>query len=738
MSVTPVLWVIIPIQVVLLIIIIRFCIQINKNKVRGEDLIDFITMPEVDEKSFKSSVIRKIVSVVRSHESKGKTIVYDDLSDLIENELTKNDSIIRSLINSEVILGLSGTFLGLIIALSNINPASISGNLTAGDFINSLIQQMDPFLKGLSTAFGASFSGVVCMLIGNLVYSSANSAREREITDLLYVISNELLPSIASAKPEEKIYQSVDHFSEKVEMLTEKIKDSLFDFNSRFEVLIKKTTDSFNSTLDKILDENKIALNSQITNLQSSANYLMEIKTDIVNTAANITKTNEKQFYEVAKLHQRIEEGNSQFQKSLKEYLESQAKLIGLFDVSENKQTDLIESYSKHFLKLNELGELAKNIIIQTSESLNVMLEKTNRQIEEHFNNISKEYDRRLLEAVEVVHNKSSEVFDKFNNNSVRLDELIGKTAQNANLLEDTLKTNLNQLEEALRKNINNLTDTFKENLTQLGTLNKQLPQFLNGMQENNSQIKTTISSFDTIIGRFESNIQNNVAEYFKKIEKVTGELESHFKNMQQEYKRIISSVESFRNSLEVRSDLVKEFQKTVESTMRPIDAFRKAGEDVRLKFDSFEEKFLEKLDELFVKIIEQKEIPVNLFSSGDGGKRFRDRFKTSDKLEHKRIVPLNDFKPMTLPSDYFKHDHRKGKEATIIEDKEKVMEDENKLLVYKRNRFTRFLFKLVGLGEETTFKEEYSIDEKKDVEEKIHVRMNGDQSADNQTTLKE
>lgn len=696
MVITPVLWFIIPIQLLLLLIVIWLCVKILKQKIRIDNLTKNISFQEDNWKRDDLSIIGKIITVVKSHEAKGKTINYEDISDLVYNELTQNDSLIKALINSEVILGLAGTFFGLILSLSNFSPDTMSANLTAEEFISALIKQMSPFLNGLSAAFGASFLGVIFMLAGNLLYSFANRKREKNISNLLFVVSSELLPSLASAKPEEKIYQSVDHFSGKVEVLTEKIRESLFDFNSRFEVLIKKTTDSFNITLDKILDENKFALNSQIINLQSSTTHLMEIKNQMIDTAGIVTKASENQFAEISKLHKRIDEGNAQLFNRIQEYINSQAKLVGLFEDSKTNHSEMLKTYSEHFDKLDKVGEQTRNMIVQTSESISGILLKTNKLIEEHFNSISQEYDKRLLEAVTQFNNKSSEVFGKFDNNSAQLNNLINQTGQNADRLENVLLTSLAKVNEGIKISLDSLSKNFKENLSQLETMNKLFPEFLLGMGENNLQIKDIIGSFDSIVVRFESNVQSNVAKYFETIEDITKELKRNFERIEKENSKIISNIDSFTRAQSFSSDLIKQFEETVKLTLDPITKFKDAAEDVRRTFDSFENDFLKKQEELFTKICDQKDISVNMLQSGDGHRQI--------KQEKQGIDPNINLQPIQPPSGYFVKKRMEMKEKRK---KKEPMEINNpiEIEVKAQNWFRKKAYSFFGIDQKRSNK---------------------------------
>jgi len=641
MSVTPILWIIIPVQVLLLIRVILLCVKILNNRINYERIREFITSPNFDEKVDGSSILGKIISIVRSNEARGKTINYEDLSDLIYNEITKTDSVIKALINSEVILGLTGTFFGLIIALSNISPGNISKDLSATDFINSLIGQMQPFLMGLSTAFYASFCGVLFMLIGNLFFSYSNNRREKNLNDTLFVISNELLPSLASAKPEERIYQSVDHFSEKVEMLTEKIRESLFDFNSRFELLIKKTTDSFNTTLDKILDENKIALNSQITNLQTSANSLVSIKDEMIKTTNSIITSNEKQFVEISNLHTRISEESDRTTEKIHVYVEAQSKIVSLFNGAGSIQEEMITKYSEHFEKLKNVGDNARDIIVNVANSLNGMIEKTNRLVSEHFDAISKEYDKRLLETITGFSNKAFEVFEKYDNNTIKLDSLINQTAENANKLEQTLYSNLEQISEGIKNNVDNLTSSFSENLSQLTLLNKQFPEFLNGMETNNSSIKEIVKGFDSIIEKFEENVKKDVAEYFITIEKATDEIEKQFKKLDTDYSSIVTEFRSFARAQTLSIETIDRFKESVDLILEPIKLFKNAADEVRLTFDNLAGDFLEKQKELFVKITNQDSTNINIAMSDQTIENFKDIIKQQVKVASSEVETI-------------------------------------------------------------------------------------------------
>jgi hypothetical protein len=375
--------------------------------------------------------------------------------------------------------------------------------------------------------------------------------------------------------------------------------------------------------------------------------------------------------------------------------------------------------------------------MIQVSESLNGMLEKTNKQIEEHFNSISKEYDKRLLEAVSIFNSKSSEVFEKFDVNSVKLNELINKTGQNADKLESVLYSSLGQINDGIKNNLDSLTTSFKENLSQLRLLNEQFPVFLNTMEVNNSQIKTTIGSFDSIIVKFENNIQSNVGKYFETIQKVTVELDNHFAKMQKEYGRIISNIDSFNRAQTFSSELIDEFKKSVELTLEPINQFKNAADEVRRTFDDFETEFLKEQKVLFTKISEQKDIPVNLVMGEDGSISLRNKRKMFDsRSERKNLPNKKDVRPLTPPPGYFDKKNVKPKEIPDSNKDEKHIDKEVKLDVPK-SHFKKFLFKLMGLDETEELREDSLSDglKEKSAEENVNDKK-GDVKDEKETPV--
>ena len=147
MQINLVVVVIVAIQAIFLLAVIYLSIRTYLKRIKPNSLLEEARSDLPGEKYPTESVIYRLFTIIRANQSKGRSIDYDELSEIVYLDQTRHDSWIKTLINSEIILGLLGTFWGLVMALGHIEPSQIAHNETVSGFINALSGQNPTIFK---------------------------------------------------------------------------------------------------------------------------------------------------------------------------------------------------------------------------------------------------------------------------------------------------------------------------------------------------------------------------------------------------------------------------------------------------------------------------------------------------------------------------------------------------------------------------------------------------------------
>ena len=544
-----VLVIIISAQGLILLTAIWFCRRILVDRIDLQQFRDGIRDYSPNLPYDGSSVIHKLLKIVKNNTLKGRSLHHDELAEIVYLEQTRYDSLINSLVNSEIILGLFGTFIGIIFGIPKIN---FSGTVEGLD-INLLTNEIGPFLDCFRVAFVSSLSGIICTLLGRFIFQSIRQFRERNIREVLVVVNSELLPITASERPEDKIFQSVENFSQKVETLTERIETQLTDFNKRFDDLVQKTTKAFEKTFRMIVDENKIALDVQVETLKESTASLNETRQDIANKLVDVTDKSEIQVQSLAAIQQKIKTEAEAFETARKDYHQKEEEIIKTLTDSSDKQKQLLEVYGDNFKGLAQLGEQAVENQKKTNETLARNVEKIEKSIMSNLQDLLEKFQEMLSKNLEESDKKHSELHEKYKTTYQELDGLgktmaenvtqinqkhfevlveIGKRIfKNIEDLNSIFEQKTAEISENLDKKRKEMQDEYTENLKKLGEIGQTSAQDIAAV---NQKILETVDNVET---RIAANQNDLAMELSEKLGTLSTELDNKHKEIFDQYK---------------------------------------------------------------------------------------------------------------------------------------------------------------------------------------------------------
>ncbi|WP_295020631.1 hypothetical protein [Sulfurimonas sp.] len=220
-----------------------------------------------------------------------------DIIDWLETKFIKQKSYINFFINTSMLIGLLGTFVGLVESIDKMGQIILSLN---GDVdIKDIMQQFSGPLSGMAIGFGASLFGVVTAVIlglnGYILFRYQDTliiGIEEWLKDRIIDIA----PSEGSANATVDS-DSVGHRKSFMDLFLEQISTLTKEISN-----ISKTNENFNN-MSLSLSNIELAMNEQKTvfkemlDLQTKSSLQSELLlSSILDTQREITKTNSTEF----------------------------------------------------------------------------------------------------------------------------------------------------------------------------------------------------------------------------------------------------------------------------------------------------------------------------------------------------------------------------------------------------------------------------------------------------------
>jgi len=212
-------------------------------------------------KSIDSLLPANIAHMLRMRKSQQKMLFTQEESrniiEWLDSKFRKQKSYINFFINTAMLIGLLGTFVGLVEAIDNMGQIILGLN---GDIdIKQIMQDFSGPLSGMAIGFGASLFGVVCAVIlginGYILFRSQDtliSGIEDWLKDRIIDIAPEVLgrstASVATDLPDQR-KSFMDIFLEQMNNFTSEI-SKLTKSNENFHTM-SQTLNSMKAVMDE-------------------------------------------------------------------------------------------------------------------------------------------------------------------------------------------------------------------------------------------------------------------------------------------------------------------------------------------------------------------------------------------------------------------------------------------------------------------------------------------------------
>ena len=461
----------------------------------------------------------------------------------LENKFSKQKSYINFFINTSMLIGLLGTFVGLVESIDKMGQIILSLN---GDVdIKAVMQQFAAPLSGMAIGFGASLFGVVTAVIlglnGYILFryqdTLINGIEEwlkDRIIDITPASGGGVDTSSSDLAGHRRTF--LDIFLEQMSVLTQEMHDfskanenftrmsdslssietAMFEQKNFFKAMLEiqersiSQTASFSSfvvelqgSIGKTLEESKITLDGSNIRLETLSNGILTTN-DKLQESENILKTilslNEKELDDSKKMHFE----SIQSMNDLNKTIQSQTgEIKNIRDKIESANRDIVQ------------GQLD---IIQTFEQLSISMEEqsgTLIKVQREINKMNNEESAKLLMAIDGVQglleaNKNS-IDDIVNMQKNGYSQENNFQVKTAHYFDEGLKFS-NQLHEQLI----NIEATIASYLNMVQSMNEQNKQFSqkqgNDILDVTAKLDDTASSLRANTGSLK-NLENMVSK---------------------------------------------------------------------------------------------------------------------------------------------------------------------------------------------------------------------------------
>lgn len=498
--------------------------------------------------------------------------------------LVQEIKLVQTLASTSILIGVLGTFLGLVFSIKGIDQSFADESIAA-------------VLSGIHTAFYTSILGIVFSIIINYVTKIRNG--EHLLTQLMLKIENELfytenksidLQLVESMKDVEKsisqmteAFTSLKNFSEGFEQATVNMNSFNDMFSSNTKTLsslfggMERSAKSHHQKLDSIVDEFQM-LNKFMTKqeeIQSTSMNHLSVATSSLTTFVDkqnvIQQENANVLYEIQESSNRMFEDSQSSFENMKvffdESLLKQKDMIATQKLFEKENSILLQSVQEASTMMKEILE---NTSLQGIADLLERFDGTILEMNQKFGSLFNYFDQLAEEQIKYrdfydsLNDRVQKREQQYETNQIKMNEYLQTLSQqNGEMSELFTKTQEyhadftenNQLVAGeMKQAISNSEHIFKETdalmKEQLSTLHQGMTQFVTLSNDKMSEL----------IYKLDDSLGNNLQKSLRGFEEYVGITNKIIDN---KFKAIVTS-----NSIqkEVEAYSLQSLQHAIES----------------------------------------------------------------------------------------------------------------------------------------------------------------------------
>ena len=459
-------------------------------------------------------------------------------------------------------LGILGTFIGVLIAVSKFDP-------------NAMTQSLNVIMQGLKIAFSTSIYGLAGSIVVRLNAKGSSDSNVEvgpdEILDAIRKGNSE--SKSGNAKLVDAIAGDADgSLNNQLRLMRQDLTDfakTVAEANTTaFIDALKEAIADFNQNLTEQFGENFAKLNEAVGKLlewQENNKKDMESLRDTLDQFVTAAKDSSTAIQEIEKATATIPETVTGL-ASLLEKLDAQIedieqRLSAFAEISEKASSALpeireilveytdglrqtMDGVLTQVREITDSQEVGFNNLTASYESIAAKIEESGQNIEDTFSRIASELDDTTSKTSQLVIDTSAQIIEQnraaadeheqiIKKAALELSENIQTAVGNAvGEIANASNTSSAELTKMMKEASDNASQILQSHSTSIDDLKAQLSLAVNNFaNEFNSQLETSMKSQDTALADFSDRLKNAYESSNSKLEKLVSD---YFAEMQQ------------------------------------------------------------------------------------------------------------------------------------------------------------------------------------------------------------
>lgn len=418
----------------------------------------------------KNSWIKDRISrIIRITEIKGQ-IDTNSLSKITENQVCISANIVKYISSAVLLIGLLGTFLGLIQSVQGLQSAlnhqeissksQINIGTTKDDDVESLYVNMSGTLGGLDKAFGTSIAGIIASIILSLLYIGYKIT-ERLLINKIEAISTILITPYFQRKETDTIAIIIAETINRT--LPTIIKEATEDLKLSTENLEKATQllKSDQNTFFKIAQSIEAETNRFISENEKFTTWLIKFL-DVINiikeSQISIKNSYDSLKNDLVKFETSFDQYNLQINETMRSSQNIIFEMSKYLKTKDEKLEDIVKLNNEAFSGIGQVYEMLKDTIVK----LNLDIKQNQEQSYKFWNE-----NKNILLQLNTVHTKLENAYSSLENYSTKKDQNFKE------IINETFVTNLKTTEimdkiSSKLKDQRKLIEIIQQGITQL------------------------------------------------------------------------------------------------------------------------------------------------------------------------------------------------------------------------------------------------------------------------------
>ena len=358
----------------------------------------------------------------------GQQIDVENFKELLISKTNTAFYNINSIMNQLPIIGLMGTFLGIIIGvcatghnisqLKNINPDS---------FI--LAESIIPLLFSAGLAFSSSLCALICAFLLKSYFGKERNISDEVIDSAMKALVVDYIPYISPKSTEDRFAKTVMRLNNTINKFVNSLDEKLIGFINNFQPLIENQKQTNEETL-KSMEDIATRLNQDYETIKLISNQ----QAQQINSYSDITE--------------KLKDASSSMEQSIKLATENLNEFVNLGSEMKTNIGEMNEPLNNIIKKQEEITRVNEGIINEMKkllENINIIPSYTS-SVQNYLTALNNKLDT-FSSVGDNVHSVTRE-FDNFKEN---LDKLLNEFISSSQRFSETMTTSFKDYDRELR-----------------------------------------------------------------------------------------------------------------------------------------------------------------------------------------------------------------------------------------------------------------------------------------------